>query len=208
MSTSTARSRSGYHHGDLRASLLDAAASVARESGSDALSLREVARRAGVSHTAAYNHFIDKRDLLRGLATRAFHELGARLERVVANGDADLSEVAVAYLRFAWEHPSEFGFMFQRSLCMPPGERDPINDASRASQEALRSVIVRAQQRGLLRDGDPESLALTFWSQVHGMSTIMLETPQFKQISLTDAESLLRSAVETLVAGMGATAAQ
>lgn len=205
---STAKSkveaRTTYHHGDLRNALLDAGSAVARDVGAEALSLREVARRAGVSHTAAYNHFADKTDLLRGLAIRAFEQLAADLQEVVDTGVQSLEDLGVAYLRFATTHQAEFRFMFQRSLCMPEGVPDPLGEASLASQNVLRDHLVTLQEAGRIGPGDPDALTLAVWSQIHGLTTIVLETPAFKSLPTDAAEELARDGLSRLVAGIGA----
>ena len=201
MSISETRQR--YHHGDLRNALLDAGSAVAHDVGADALSLREVARRAGVSHTAAYNHFADKNDLLRGLAIRAFDELAIELDAATSAGGPPLEEIAVTYLRFAFAHAAEFRFMFQRSLCMPEGVFDPLEVAQRASQAVLRAEIVRLQSAGELGQSDPDDMLLTVWSQVHGITTIVLETPVFKSAEPEAAEYLARRGIRALIAGIG-----
>lgn len=201
MSTST--EKSSYHHGDLRNALLDAAAAAAREVGPDALTLREVARRAQVSHTAAYNHFSDKRDLLRGLAVRAFVELGNRLTAAASRDGAEIADIALVYLRFAWQFPTEFRFMFQRSLCMPEGEADPIEIASRSSRGVLRDVVASSQANGRMRQGDVEDVALACWAHIHGVTTIVLETPAFKSIPLDGAEATLLGSLRLLLDGLG-----
>src|SRR6478735_5926047 len=106
--------RGAYHHGDLRRSLVDAASIAAEELGADKVSVREVARRAGVSHAAAYHHFADKNDLLRAVALEAFAELRSRM--ATASTSPDLVEAltgsARAYLGFARERPAAFRFMW------------------------------------------------------------------------------------------------
>ena len=201
---SKAEARTTYHHGDLRNALLDAGSAVARDVGSEALSLREVARRAGVSHTAAYNHFADNTDRLRGLAIRAFEQLATDLREVVDTGVLSLEDLGVAYLRFAATHQAEFRFMFQRSLCMPEGVPDPLGEASLASQNVLRDYLVTLQEAGLIGAGDPDSLTLAVWSQIHGLTTIVLDTPAFKSLPTDAAEELAREGISKLVTGIGA----
>src|SRR5258706_6042474 len=105
MSTS-ARKKSAYHHGDLRAALLRSAADLLEDQGPGGVLLREVARREGVSHNAPYRHFPDRDALLVALATEGFAILAERLKASAGKEDA------VAYVRFALEHPHRFRLMF------------------------------------------------------------------------------------------------
>ncbi len=200
MSRSTASKP--YHHGNLRSALLDAAADVARASGPDAVTLREVARRAGVSHTAAYNHFADKKDLLRGLAVRAFSVLGDRLDEVADGPEPTVERLALAYLAFAREFPAEFRFMFDRDLCMPTGIPDPIEEASARSRAALDRVL----RASTARADDDEQLvterALAAWALVHGVTTLVQETPSFKDLPAAAHDGLMTAAVAQLVHGI------
>ena len=193
--------RQRYHHGDLRNALLDAGRAEARSVGAESLTLRGVARRAGVSHAAAYNHFTDKNDLLRGIAIESFQDLGG-LIRSLDRTEAELEDIGVLYTRFAFEHPVEFRFMFRRELCAPAGEHDPLAKASLDAQGALGDRLADLQRRHVLVAGDLEPLLLTVWSQMHGLTTILLETPAFKSITQADALGLARSGMRRIAAGL------
>src|SRR3954452_9304586 len=104
-----------YHHGDLRRTLLAAAAEVIEEQGPTALSLRDLARRAGVSHAAPTHHFGDKAGLLTALATDGYDLLAAELTKEWAASHSFL-EQGVAYVRFAIEHRAHFEVMFRPDL--------------------------------------------------------------------------------------------
>jgi AcrR family transcriptional regulator len=204
-SVSASPKRPQYHHGDLRNALLEAARTLAQERGADALTLRHVARQAGVSHAAAYHHFTDKNDLLRALAIQAFKALEIELQRAIQDhaDDHDAFEtLGATYLRFALNHAAEFRFMFRRDLCMPEGVPDPLEIASRGAQAALTAFVHVRQSDGTLKAGDPQATTLSFWSTIHGLTTIILETPVFKGIELQNAEHLIRGAVRQLLEGI------
>ena len=105
-------SRDTYHHGDLKATILAEAAVLVAERGADGLSLRELARAAGVSHAAPAHHFTDRRGLFTALATEGFRMLADAL----AGARPDFLDAALAYVRFAIDHPGHYAVMFDKSL--------------------------------------------------------------------------------------------
>ncbi|WP_213000635.1 TetR/AcrR family transcriptional regulator [Winogradskya consettensis] len=140
-----------YHHGDLRRALLTAAAEAIVESGPAALSLRDLARRAGVSHAAPTHHFGDKKGLLTVLATEGFEELSAALNASWER-DGSLLELGVSYVHFAVTHRAHFEVMFRPDL---------FHD------EDAGLVAARGEARGALKEG-----GLSGWSIAHGFATL------------------------------------
>ncbi|MBF6466835.1 WHG domain-containing protein [Nocardia beijingensis] len=159
--------KDGYHHGDLRAALLSAAAERIAADGVDALSLRNLARHAGVSHAAPAHHFGDRAGLLTALATEGFELLAAQLARA----GEDFREVAVAYIRFAREHPGHFDVMFRHSLSHP--DDAALRAARERSATALRAGVSD------IRPGDShdrqQATQLAAWSLVHGFASLWRE---------------------------------
>ena len=167
----------GYHHGALRASLLDAAEQVLREGGLEALSLRECARRVGVSHAAPAHHFGDARGLLSAFAAVGFERLAASMERY-AEGAADapwdrLRAVGRAYIDFALAHPQHFRLMFRRDLL--DSEQDDLAAAGRRAAGALREALRATGGNAGAAGGDDATRAILAWSAVHGFATLALE---------------------------------
>src|SRR5690348_2663564 len=105
-------SRPTYHHGDLRAAILTEAARLVSERGADGVSLRELAREAGVSHAAPAHHFTDRRGLFTALAAEGWRLLTEALR----DARPDFLDAALAYVRFALDHPGHYAVMFDRSL--------------------------------------------------------------------------------------------
>ena len=194
-----------YHHGDLKNALLNAARDLVSEGSVDGFTLREVARRAGVSPAAPYHHFADKNDLVRQLAIRAFDTMRQNLQ-TAADSTADsaqqLEAMGVAYLHFAFTHAAEFRFMFKRELCAPPGQPDPLEVAGRAAQAVLHGAVVTAQANRTIRAGDPQPIVLTIWSAIHGLSGILLETPLGKTLTLGVAEGMARTVIANVLSGV------
>ncbi|MEU0874969.1 TetR/AcrR family transcriptional regulator [Nocardia brasiliensis] len=158
--------KTGYHHGDLRATILAAAAAQIASDGVDAVSLRELARRAGVSHAAPAHHFGDRAGVLTALAVEGFELLGTALEAA----GPDFREVAVAYIRFAREHPGHFDVMFRHTLL-----RD---DDPRLAAARLRAGAALRVGSVTIHPGDADrqqSTQLAAWSLVHGFAALWRE---------------------------------
>lgn len=155
----------GYHHGDLRRTLLAAAVDVIGESGPAALSLRDLARRAGVSHAAPAHHFGDKAGLLTALAVEGFDLLADTLDRA---GD-DLLDLGVAYVRFAVDHRAHFEVMFRPELYRADAP-EVVAARSRAGAALRGGVSALAAPAS----AEPDRDALAAWSIVHGFATLWL----------------------------------
>lgn len=165
-----------YHHGNLRAALLDSALEVLAETGIAGFSMREAARRAGVSQSAPKHHFGDARGLLGALATRAYRELCERLEAVPLSGRDTRERVTaltVEYVAFAEENRAMFDLMW----------RMPQFDVDDPELMEHKHRALRALDRGLRGPGaqtpngaDPALLpSYTVWSLAHGYATLALE---------------------------------
>jgi AcrR family transcriptional regulator len=168
-----------YHHGDLRDTLVEAGLALLEAEGIEALSLRELARRVGVSHAAPSHHFPDKRALLAALAAHGFATLAEQMDRATSRAGDDpvrrLTAAGVAYVRFALAHPRLFRLMFGSDF----DERDHFPDLAAAGDVAFAVLLDAAeaalQSRG---DHDPDHLVLTVaacWSSVHGLATLAMD---------------------------------
>src|ERR1700756_5115686 len=165
MSTSSAR----YHHGDLRAACLRAAMELLEEDGATALSLRAVARRAGVSPGAPYRHYADRDALISAVAAVGYRELAAHLASAHPSPSTpdDLAAVAVAYVQFALARPALFRVMFGE-----PCDRD---NSQRVAATAAVSEYVGAIVRQSFPGADEEAMSTAVWGLVHGLAFLHLD---------------------------------
>lgn len=180
MSTSSATNRTvaskePYHRVNLKQSLLDAAVSLIGEVGPQGFTLREVARRAGVSHNAPYRHFRDKDDLLAEVAAEGFDRLTESMRTAMAKGRTAATRLRLAgrgYVAFALQWPRHTLIMFDTPKAAEP-RPEHVESAGRAFQTLL-DAITAAQAEGALPSGDPERLAIAAWSGVHGLAKLAI----------------------------------
>jgi AcrR family transcriptional regulator len=177
VSTSKAAAeKPGYHHGDLRRALVDAAAKIVAREGAGSVTLREVARLAGVSHNAPYRHFDSLSALLAAVATEGFEKFGAALrEAGEAEPDAKQRRNAIgrAYLRFALDHPKLYLLMFGAEL--DKAQHPELRAAADAAFSVLTGTIGQGGRAG-------HSAAISAWAFVHGLAHLVLD----KQIKPND----------------------
>lgn len=179
-----------YHHGDLRRSLIEAGRMLLARNGTGGLSLREVAKVAGVSHTAPYRHFKDKADLLAAIAEAGFHQLRANADSTALGYQDDplkqYTHCAAQYVRFAVENPETAHLMFGGGVDMrnaPPS----LKQASWATFELLIEIIENGKQAGLYKAVDTMDLAVTTWSGIHGLS-LLIANGYLARLASSDAQ--------------------
>lgn len=168
---------SSYHHGDLARALLEATLQLLQDKGPESISMREVARQAGVSHAAPAHHFGDKSGLLRAAAIEGLNILETDLTAAIAvSGKADdptqtLAAAGEAYIRFAVQNPGAFNLMYQSQ------QVNRNNPDYQTAAQAARSQI-EASVRNFLGErasaAQVQSLVTALWSQVHGFSCLLL----------------------------------
>ena len=196
-----------YHHGNLKPALLRAALELIAEVGPAAFTLREVARRAGISHNAPYRHFRDKDELLAAVATEGFERLADALgtpERAIrprhpAPALRRFQASGLAYVRFAWRSPEHLLVMFDWPLTQ---DRYPeLSAASSRAEAVLVGLVEGAQREGSLARGDPHALASIAWSLVHGVAKLAIA----RRLPFQSESEILRftaRAIKTMYAGM------
>ncbi|MFC8347977.1 TetR/AcrR family transcriptional regulator [Streptomyces sp. NPDC057280] len=179
--------RRPYHHGDLRRAILTAALDVIAADGPTALSLRDLARRAGVSHAAPAHHFKDRTGLLTSIAAEGFGLLATTLRQA-----SDLKEAGVRYVRFAREHPAHFQVMFAPGLLRTDDLE--LTTARALAGDALRESV-SAVDPG---DVDPRLAGVAAWSLAHGFATLLLSHNLDGPVGEQDPEEVFRTLAATL----------
>ncbi len=193
--------RRPYHHGNLRRALIDEALATIREDGVDAVTLREIGARVGVSRTALYRHFADKRALLTAVATEGFRTL--RQELVSAwesggRGDAAFRSMGVAYVRFAVTNSSHYRVMFGGFVDPQPQDPDLVAEGEGAFR-ALVDALAALQRDALVRADETLLMASYVWALVHGVAMLGIDRQLRDPV---DVEGLMQYALERLRTGI------
>ena len=188
-----------YHHGHLREALLRAAEKALEKGGVQSISLRELSRELGVSHTSPRRHFADKQALLDALALRGFERFDEALARALGQRGQDfkgrLTEMARAYVGFALKHPALLSLMFEAKH-RPDAPRE-ILEASEKAFSRAPATFAEGQITGEVVPGDPARLAILVFSALLGLVSISTDG-KFKGVSL---DHLTGEIIERMILG-------
>lgn len=189
-----------YHHGDLHQQILCAASDLLEENNVNTLSLRAVAKKVGVSHTAPYRHFKDKESLLAGIAGLGYDELAAQLteaaESYPDDPAAQLQEAGHRYVQLALKCPQCTQLMFGGIL--PCDDTYPdLRASGDAAFDGLKVIIEEGQARGVFKQGDIEMLALSAWSGIHGLTLLLISGNLPEILTIPVDTRLLTTAITT-----------
>ncbi|HEX3790590.1 MAG TPA: TetR/AcrR family transcriptional regulator [Pseudonocardiaceae bacterium] len=191
--------RTAYHHGNLRLALLESAERMLAETGAAELSLRELARQAGVSHGAPRQHFADKQALLDALAERGFDQLGAALDAALATADgpfpAQLLVFARTWVDFAVRHPALLDLMFASKNRPAAHALRGVADRAFARPSAL---IAEAQARGDIADTDPDRVPMAIFATLQGLAALITSGMSGDRPT----EELITGTINTLLNGL------
>lgn len=167
-----------YHHGDLKNALISAGIDILATESLAALSLRNVAQRAGVSHAAPYAHFADKQALVAAISTEGYRRLYQTLQRVCERYRDDplrqLIEGSWGYVSFALSDPEHFKITFSGAV-EREGDYPALVEMSQRSFATVTRIVGACQATGALRPGPTDMLAVSVWSAVHGFVALMLQ---------------------------------
>ena len=197
-----------YHHGDLHREILCAARDLLEENNIASLSLRAVAKKVGVSHTAPYRHFKDKESLLAGIAGEGFKEMTTQLTEAVnlhpGDPSAQLQAAGHRYVKLVAENPQCVQLMFGGIL--PCDDTYPeTRESGDMAFDALKMIIKEGQALGVFKKGDVELMALTTWSGIHGLSLLLISGSIDETASTpVDVRSLTTAITTLMLEGLNA----
>lgn len=167
-----------YHHGDLKNALIKAGVEILAREGIGKLSLRKVALKAGVSHTAPYAHFSDKQSLIAAISTEGFQKLSKALDSAIKshadNPKKQLIESAQTYVKFALANKDIFKIMFSSAL-EKEKEYPAFVEISQKTFIQVVDIIRACQEAGIIKSGEADVLAVIIWGQVHGIISLAIE---------------------------------
>ena len=170
--------RKTYHHGDLKNALIKAGIEILSKEGVAGLSLRKVARKAGVSHAAPYAHFADKQALIAAISTEGYRMLYECIATTIAKYEDDpakqLVEAAWAYVQFALDDPDHFKITLS-GVVEKEKEYPAFVEMSQKSFRAVVQIVETCQAAGVLEAGPSDIMAVSVWSLVHGFASLILE---------------------------------
>jgi AcrR family transcriptional regulator len=197
--------KTGYHHGDLRAALIDAGLHLTRTGGPEALTIREATRRVGVSPNAAYRHFADREALLRAVATAIQHRMAARMESTARRRGSPESEardrlraVGIGYIKFALDEPGWFAVAFFGADLT---ELEQDGTATAPPYLALVDALDAMVEAGALSPERRDGAEWPCWSAVHGFAELVLHGP-LRDARRRDVETLAQRTVDDIIAGV------
>jgi len=192
-----------YHHGDLRRVIIETAAGMLREDKGWQFTLREVARRAGVSHAAPYKHFPDKGALLAELTMQGFEQLGAELTAAITPRPPSVHEefhaAAAAYVQFGLANPALYRLMFSAEAC--GAAEVHLSERVMGTLGILLDILERGQQTGVFKSRPVQGQAAACWAQVHGITMLAIEGLLLPE---KVGPNPMQAALETLLEGLQA----
>lgn len=204
--TETKHQSQSYHHGNLRRVLIDAAVKIISEQGAGDLSLRQIAKRAGVSHAAPYRHFKDKNAIFAAVAKEGFDMMLRETEdRIASTKGNELDHFAVcglSYIDFAINYPSHYRVMFGTRLDNSYFS-EVLKPESIPVFKLLLDIIMVCQEKNFLKGGDPHEMAMAAWSIVHGFAMLRIDrhVPD-RKLNKTKLRELQRAVVLTIYSGL------
>jgi AcrR family transcriptional regulator len=170
--------KKSYHHGDLKNALIEAGADILSKDGVSGLSLRKVAQKAGVSHTAPYAHFADKQALIAAISTEGYKKLYEQIAQAAEQYRSDplqrLVESSWAYVEFALDEPDHFKVTLS-GMIEKEQDYPAFVETAKQTFSLVVDIVAQCQRADILRKGAADLTAVSVWALIHGFVTLLLE---------------------------------
>lgn len=201
---------SSYHHGDLKNALIEEALKMVEEEGLERISLRDITKRVGTSRSAIYRHFDSKEALMREVVMAGFARLAKHLEPALTLENLGTVErfrmMAERYMEFARSYPALYRMIFGERAMQA---RESVHDINDPMQEtgfhALKSLVERAQNEGLIRKEEPMLIATVIWAMMHGQASLLIDGHLHVREHF---DALFEMSFNTLLEGLSTTSAK
>ncbi len=195
-----------YHHGDLKKALMEASLKLLKEEGYQALSLRKVAKLAGVSQSAPYRHYPDLESLLAEIATEGFKLLAEQLKKLRTQFPnrslLQFRESGIRYVEFALKNPDLFKIMYGNQI-QDHSKYDTLIAAEEETFDVLVNIISDCKKDGLLATNDVKKTSIAAWTMVHGIAVLLSgKQMMFRKIDFKNAKTITKEMIEHLYLGM------
>jgi AcrR family transcriptional regulator len=201
----TNRKKEKYHHGDLRQATINTAVEIVAVQGVEALTLREVAQRIGVSRMAPYRHFENKSALLAAVAEEGFEMMYRHLQQTLAQLLPEplpkLQKLGVAYVLYATSHPTHYRVMFGSQIEAITSYPN-LDATAKKNFNLLLQSIVECQKAELICRDRPEKIAQMLWSLTHGLSMLIIDGQLSGTESVTEIEEIANFATRKSITGL------
>jgi len=194
-----------YHHGDLRDALVCAAEKLLEDRGASGLSLREVAKLAGVSHAAPYRHFHSKAQLLEAVAKSGFERLALSIATVRRDHPGDpveqLMAAGQAYVEWAIANPERTRLMYGGMMKSDTVPED-LHDAAESAYESIYQVMDEGRRKGVFGGQDTNDMVVSAWSLVHGLTMLLLGSGKLDPTGPEEVRELVNTVCKTVLCGI------
>lgn len=195
-----------YHHGDLKRVLLEVAIFLLQKEGYQSLSLRKIARLAGVSQSAPYRHYDDLEALYADIASEGFKLLTAKLKKVKSRYAKypllQFRESGIAYVEFAIKNPDLFQIMYGNQI-LSHSKYEYLIQSEEEAFQILKNILLECREQGLIKTNEIEQASMSAWTMVHGLAVLLAgKQVMFRNIDLKNAKSITKEMIQFLYTGL------
>jgi AcrR family transcriptional regulator len=195
-----------YHHGDLKRVLLEVAIYLLKKEGYQSLSLRKIAKLAGVSQSAPYRHYNDLEELYADIASEGFKLLTTKLKKVKTRYSKypllQFRESGIAYVEFAIKNPDLFQIMYGNQI-LSHSKYEFLIQSEEEAFLILKKILMECKEQGLIKTNEIEQASMSAWTMVHGLAVLLAgKQVMFRNIDLKNAKTITKEMIQFLYVGL------